>query len=190
MKGIRRKILVSLLLSIVVFLSAVAVLVWNGKNDRIGKADVALVLGNKVNPDGTPSPRLKARLDTAAKHYREGYFSKLIVSGGTGVEGAPEGTAMRNYLVSQGISADKILVDNDGVDTEASAENTVAILKSNQMKSVFVVSQYFHIPRSKLALRKLGVNQLFNAAPDFFELRDIYSTAREIPAYCKYYLLQ
>ena len=190
MRGLKGKILLSLLLSIGLFLSAALLLVWNGKNDQIGNADVALVLGNKVNPDGSPSPRLKARLDVAATHFSKGRFPKIIVSGGTGIEGVPEGTAMKNYLVSQGIPEKQILVDNEGVDTRASAENAVAILNSNQMKSVFVISQYFHIPRSKLALRRLGVTPVFNAHPDFFELRDLYSTAREVPAYIKYYLVQ
>ena len=187
----RRKILITLALPLVLFLVAALLLVWNGKNDQIGNADVALVLGNKVNPDGTPSPRLKARLDTAVRYFNDGRFPKIIVSGGTGVEGVPEGTAMKNYLVLQGIAPEAILVDDHGVDTKASAENTVAILNADhQMESVFVISQSFHIPRCKLALRKMGVGPLFNAHPDFFELRNIYSTAREVPAYLKYYFFE
>ena len=182
----KRKIVLSLVL--LALLTPVVILVWNGMSDQIGNADIALVLGNKVNPDGSPSPRLKARLDTAAKYYKNGNYPKVIVSGGTGIEGIPEGTAMKKYLVSLGIPPEAILVDNEGVDTGASAENTLKILKSKQMKSVFVVTQYFHIPRSKLALKKLGVTELYNAHPRFFELRDIYSTAREVPAYLKYLL--
>lgn len=171
---------------ILLFLVAVGLLVCSGMNDRLGKAHVALVLGNKVHPDGTPSPRLKARLDLAADLFRKGYFPKVIVSGGTGIEGVPEGTAMRDYLVSAGIPASAILVDDQGVDTQASAENTVSIMQAGKMKSVFVITQYFHIPRSRLALSKLGVSRIFNAHPDYFEARDIYSTVREIPAYLKY----
>ena len=71
-------------------------------SDELEKADVALVLGNKVEPDGTPSARLAARLDRTAELYHEGYFPLVIVSGGTGKEGYPEGTAMRDYLVNKG----------------------------------------------------------------------------------------
>ena len=98
MMKIKRKILLLALLSGLVFFTAAGLLVFAGMNDRIGNADVALVLGNKVNPDGSPSPRLKARLDTAAENFRNGFFPKIIVSGGTGIEGVPEGTAMKNYL--------------------------------------------------------------------------------------------
>lgn len=182
----KRKVLLILLLALLLFLTATGLLVWSGMSDRLGKADVALVLGNKVNPDGSPSPRLKARLDTAVELFKLGYFPRVIVSGGTGTEGVPEGTAMRNYLVSAGIPESAILVDDQGVDTQASARNTASILRAGRMKSVFVITQYFHIPRTKLALSRLGVSPIFHAHPDYFEARDIYSTVRELPAYLKY----
>lgn len=182
----KQKILLVILLPGLAFLMASGLLVVSGLNDQVGNADVALVLGNRVNLDGTPSPRLKARLDTAAEHYALGHFPKIIVSGGTGVEGVPEGTAMRNYLVGLGVPQKAILIDNMGVDTRASVENTIAILNSTQLESVFVVTQYFHIPRTKLALKKSGVSEIYNAYPRFFEGRDFYSIAREVPAFLKY----
>ena len=42
------------------FLLGTALLVAVGLRDDLRKADVALVLGNKVQVDGTPSPRLRA----------------------------------------------------------------------------------------------------------------------------------
>ncbi|HEY8902990.1 MAG TPA: YdcF family protein [Chthoniobacterales bacterium] len=181
-----RKIAFLFIFAALLLLAAAGLLVWNGMTDHLGKADVALVLGNKVNVDGSPSPRLKARLDTAAMLYRKGYFKEIIASGGMGAEGIPEGTAMRNYLVKLGIPESAIIVDNQGVNTHASAVNTVAILRAENLKSVFVITQYFHIPRAKLALSKLGVAPIFNAHPRYFELRDVYSTLRELPAYIKY----
>jgi len=182
----RRKLLFVFLFAFLLFLAATAVLVWSGMSDHFGNADVALVLGNKVNPDGSPSPRLKARLDTAVDLFQKGYFPRVIVSGGTGIEGVPEGTAMKNYLVSAGIPDSAILVDDNGSDTQASAENTASILQAEGMESVFVITQYFHIPRSKLALSKFGVSPIFNAHPHYLEARDIYSIVRELPAYLKY----
>lgn len=178
------------ILAIALLLLALAVaagaLVWSGLCDRVGKADVALVLGNTVNPDGTPSARLKARLDTALDCYRKGMFPLILVSGGTGKEGLPEGTAMKNYLVKNGVPAPAIVVDDQGVDTRASAKNTAALLSQRNLKSVFVITQYFHVPRSRLALRKQGVSDIYSAHPSFFEVRDIYSIFRELPAYVKY----
>ena len=44
-------------------------------------APVALVLGAKVFPDGTPSPFLTARLDLAKRLYDAGRVEVIIVSG-------------------------------------------------------------------------------------------------------------
>jgi vancomycin permeability regulator SanA len=183
----RRLLFSATLIVIFGFAALVAPLVWNGLHDQIGNADVALVLGNKVNPDGTPSERLKARLDTAIALFKAGNYKLIIASGGTGVEGVPEGTAMKNYLSRNGIPEEAILVDNQGVDTFASARNTAAILKEKHLKSVFVISQYFHIPRCRLALQKFGISPIYSAHPSYFELRDLYSITREIPAYAKYF---
>ena len=161
----KRRLLLLLLTPILLFLAAAGLLVICGKNDQLGQADVALVLGNKVNPDGSPSPRLKARLDTAVTNYQKGYFPKIIVSGGTGIEGVPEGTAMKSYLISAGVPDEAIIVDNQGVDTKASAQSTLVLLNSNQTKSVFVITQYFHIPRTKLALKKTRYLRALQRSP-------------------------
>jgi vancomycin permeability regulator SanA len=185
----RRKLLILVSAAVLLFLGSAGLLVWGGVTDHPGQADVALVLGNQVNPDGSPSPRLKARLDTAAEWYRRGYFPILLVSGATGREGVPEGTAMKNYLVASGIPEASVLVDDQGVDTQASAKNTATLLRERGWKSVFVVTQYFHIPRTKLALSKFGISTIHHAHPRYFEARDLYSIAREIPACAKYLML-
>src|ERR1700744_1646521 len=71
----------------------------DGLHDRLGKADVGVVLGNKVEANGQPSLALAGRLDEALALYRQGYFPKLFVSGAFGKEGLPEAPVMRDYLV-------------------------------------------------------------------------------------------
>lgn len=182
-----KRVFIGLSVITVLGILAVATLVWSGLSAPQGTADIALVLGNTVHSDGTPSPRLKARLDTAISQFTSGHFKLILVSGGTGKEGLPEGTAMKNYLVQNGIPERVIIVDDQGVNTDASAKNAKRILLSHNLKSVCVITQYFHVPRSRMALSKLGVSPVYSAHPDYFELRDIYSTLREIPAYLKYY---
>jgi hypothetical protein len=45
-----------------------------GLNDNIDRSDVAVVLGNTVDPNGKPSARLQARLDKTIELYRRGIF--------------------------------------------------------------------------------------------------------------------
>lgn len=162
-------------------------IVGDGLSDEAEDADVAVVLGNQVHPDGTPSARLAARLNRAIELFDQGQVRMVIVSGGTGREGVPEGDAMKRYMVARGIPEHVILVDNAGVDTWATAGNAKVIMQSRDLTSAVVVSQYFHIPRTRLAFRKHG-QETGSAHARFFELRDIYSTAREIPAYAQYAL--
>lgn len=171
---------------VAVVMVAVFLLAWDGMHDRLGKADAAVVLGSKVELNGTPSPRLQARLDKAVQLYREGYFPVIIVSGGTGKEGYDEASVMRAYLLSSGIPWDRIVVDSQGVTTLATAANTARILHERQWESVLVISQYFHLPRCRMALFNNGVEQVYSAHADFFELRDAYSLLRELPACIKY----
>lgn len=72
------------------FLSHTILITIDGLVDNLGQCDVGIVLGNKVELDGTPSQRLQGRLDKAAELYKDKYFQYIIVSGGTGKEGFDE----------------------------------------------------------------------------------------------------
>ena len=56
----------------------------DGLTDRQTNADVAIVLGNKVNGDGTLSERLKARIDKSIELFNQKRVKSIIVSGGLG----------------------------------------------------------------------------------------------------------
>jgi len=179
----------ALVLAIALLLVGVAGIVLDGLRDDVRISDVGVVLGSKVIPDGTPSDRLRARLDRAAELYRQGMFTRIIVSGGTGVEGFSEARVMADYLAGQqAVPRVAILMDEHGDTTEATARNSAAIMKEHGFRSALVVTQYFHITRSRHALRRAGVEVIHTAHARFFEARDIYSTARELVALPKYWL--
>src|SRR4051812_22536719 len=95
----RRRLLLRLagLLGGAFVVHAVALLA-SGLWDSGTKADVAVVFGNTVGPDGRPSPRLAARLDRAIELYRSGEVPKIIASGGLGRERFEEAEVMARYL--------------------------------------------------------------------------------------------
>jgi vancomycin permeability regulator SanA len=183
----KRRLLKCLFILILLACGGAALLIGNGLHDRLGPADVCLVLGNAVYKDGRPSNRLKARLDKAAELYKQGLFAHVLVSGGVYHRNAPEGTAMKAYLVRQGIPEGAILVDNEGADTRSSARNTAALLKARGWTSVLAVTQYFHIPRTRLALRQEGIPTVYSAHADYLEQRDLYSIVRELAGYPAYF---
>lgn len=176
------------LLGIVVCLWLLAgiVLASAGLLARAQPADVGVVLGNTVHRDGSPSPRLAARLDTALQCYEEHQCRLLFVSGGVDASGTDEALAMRAYLVGHGVPPERIVVDSTGGDTWSTARHASAFMRSRGLFSAVVVTQYFHLPRTMLALRRFGIRDVSGAYPRFWELRDIYSVAREVPAYLWY----
>jgi uncharacterized SAM-binding protein YcdF (DUF218 family) len=157
--------------------------------DDVRRADVCVVLGNTVGRDGRPSDRLRARLDKAVELYRAGMFPEVIVSGGVGEEGFDEATVMKQYLVENGIPERRVHTDGRGLDTFETARNARAEMAARGWRSALVVSQYFHVPRCRLALRGAGVGNVSPAHASYFESRDLYSTGREVFAYA-YYLMR
>lgn len=158
----------------------VAYIANDGLHDQREVADVAVVLGNRVEPDGKPSARLAARLDCAVDVWRAGLVKRILVSGGVGKEGHDEAKVMAQYLVAHGVPADKVDQDGAGNDTFLTARHTALYLQRERLTSVMVISQWFHITRCRMALHGFKVRPVFNAHPDYFEARDVVSVIREV----------
>lgn len=161
-----------------------AVLIIDGLRDEKEPCEFAIILGSKVNEDGSLSNRLQARLDAGLELYRNHIVQKIFVSGGTGKEGFPEGDKMAEYLIQQGIPAKDIVIDNQGNTTRMTAENFAA--QFPECKSVIVVSQYFHVSRCKLSLKQAGIENVYGVHARIFELRDLFSLFREFFAWYVY----
>lgn len=147
------------------------------------KADAAVILGNEVKSDGTLSKRLKERVNRGLELYNEHMVDKIIVSGGLGKSGYYEGDSMKQYLLSQGVPEQDIIVDNLGSNTRNTAKNTAAIKTKYGINSIIVVSQYYHISRAKMLFYKYGFKDVQSASPKYMELYDLYSIPREFIAY-------
>ncbi len=154
-------------------------------DEEVQKADYLVILGNKVNTDGTLSGRLEARMQKGLELYQQGIASNLIVSGGFGKEGHWEGTVMANYLYQQGVPKNKVIIDNKGNTTFLTAQNAKKII-SNAQSKIIVVSQYHHIRRCKLIFEKMGFVNVYGAHTEYWEVRDLYSIFREFFAVYKY----
>jgi vancomycin permeability regulator SanA len=161
----------------------------DGLLDTTEPADCLVVLGNTVNADGTLSARLQARLDKAADLYKARVSPMIFVSGGLGKKGHYEGTAMQRYLVRQGIPA-AIVVDNAGDNTLATARNFAQMAHARNFTSALVVTQFFHLTRTKLMLRQQGITRVEGAHAEYIEWRDAYALVREFFATYAYLLAE
>jgi len=187
MKSLPTRVLVAAIsIAVVLLLVTSLAICVDGLRDRIGKADVGVVLGNKVETNGMPSARLAARLDKAVELYRRREFPVVIVSGGRGREGYDEGIVMRDYLIGKGVPAASIIVDLHGDTTMRTAENGAAIMRTRGYRSAFLISQYFHISRTRLAFSRCGIDATYNAHARYFEARDLLAIPRDAIGYVSY----
>ncbi|WP_241301914.1 YdcF family protein [Burkholderia stabilis] len=171
-----------------IWAAAAVVLVVSGMRMPSEATDVAVIFGNALDETGAPKPVLAARLDAGVSCYRTGQCPAFLVSGAIDGPGLNEATAMRDYLVARGVPADRIAVDDQGDNTLATAQHTLAYLQAHRVSRVLVVSQYYHLARARLAFERVGIarENISAAYPRRFQLRDVYSSWREVPAYTVY----
>ncbi|WP_127127672.1 YdcF family protein [Pseudoflavitalea rhizosphaerae] len=160
-----------------------------GLQDFRTQADVAIVLGNEAYSDGSLSPWLKGRVDAALRLYRNQQVKMIMVSGGIGESGFPEGDAMRNYLVEQGVPAKDIFTDNKGDNSYFTAKNFIALNQQEHFRSAVVVSSWFHVLRCRYIVKKLGFENVATDHSRAYFWKDIFGLVREFPAYYKYMLV-
>ena len=153
-----------------------------------GKADIAIVLGNRVDSGGILSPVLEGRVDEALYLFKEGRVPRIMVSGGLGLLAGhyPEGLAMKQYLAAHGVPADRIIEDNHGENTYLTARDFLPVADSLHITSAIVVSSFYHITRSKYIIRKLGFRNVHGAASQAFFWNDLIGLPRDAVAFYKY----
>lgn len=140
------------------YLASVTYLVYQqGQTDHTQRADAAVVLGAAVWV-GNPSPVLKARLDHALKLYQSNTVSVIIVTGGVGKgDTMSEAAAGAAYLVANGVPAGHILQETAGTSTLQSLQGAVALAAVNNIQTVLIVSDPFHMLRSLKMAGDLGL---------------------------------
>jgi vancomycin permeability regulator SanA len=186
-KRLIRRLLGFLVLWIVIHLIYTTI---DGLSDYKGSADMAVVLGNRVDADSSLSPVLEARVDKALLLYNQGRVRRIMVSGGKGMKAGkvPEGLAMKKYLVEHGVPADRIIEDNDGENSYLTAVDFAKLNETLHCRSVMVVSTFYHLTRCKYIFRKLGTQNVYSASSDKFYGNDLIGLLREFPAFYKYML--
>jgi uncharacterized SAM-binding protein YcdF (DUF218 family) len=174
----------ALLGALVLFAASIAVEL-DGHRERAGRAAVAVILGSRVDASGQPSVRLAARLGRGLQVWREHRAPHLIVSGGS-FRGLVEAHTMKAWLLAHGVPDSVVTEDPHGRNTWETARFTRAWLTAHGGGSAIAVSQYFHLPRCRLAFARHGIDTVYTAGPDFAEWRDVLAAPREVLGLVKY----
>jgi SanA protein len=115
---------------------------------------VAIVFGAGLRRDGTPTPILRDRVDTAASLYFSGTVEKLLMSGDHQFLNYNEPESMRQYALSLGVPDQAIVLDYAGRRTYDTCYRAKAIFG---VDDVLLVTQKFHLPRAIFLCDALGL---------------------------------
>lgn len=127
------------------------------QKENVPHERVAIVFGAGLRRDGTPTPILRDRVETAADLYFTGKVEKLLMSGDNRFVNYNEPESMRQYALSLGVPNDAIVLDYAGRRTYDTCYRAKAIFG---VKSSILVTQKFHLPRALFLCNALGVNAL------------------------------
>ncbi|MCX6362813.1 MAG: YdcF family protein [Actinobacteria bacterium] len=175
--------------AVCVVLFPLAQVLFFGTTDYRRAADVVVVFGAQVHGNGAPSTSLRDRMDTAIGLYKDHLVKKVLVSGGVGDSGYNEALVMRDMAVKAGIRKEDVIVDSNGVNTGATVRDSIPFFAVAPRARVLAVSQFYHLPRIKLAYARAGWNVLTVPARTSTPIKETpYLVAREIPAFWVYYL--
>lgn len=133
------------------------------------KVDYVIILGARVKGE-KPAKSLMERIKAATEYLKENPEVKVIATGGKGKnEGIAEGVAIKRELLKNGISEDRIILEDKSKNTvenfrfslekirnSENGKNKNSENNGNRKIKVLVVTNDYHIFRSKNIARKVG----------------------------------
>lgn len=118
--------------------------------------DAIAVFGQSPNADGTPSEALLTRL-TKTKEMADKYpNAKIVLSGGPVKTPFAEADVMAKWLKENGISEDRLLLDDQARDTPGNAMGMVELFKTIDAHKILCVGTIMHCPRAMTVLMVYG----------------------------------
>jgi vancomycin permeability regulator SanA len=141
---------------------------------QIPQEDVAIVFGAGLSADGTPSPMLADRVESAVELYQSDRIHKLLMTGDNSTISYNEVVAMKQYAHNLGVPTQDITLDYAGFSTYESCYRAHQVFDVHR---AVVITQNYHLPRAVYTCRRLGVNAVGLGTAD----REIYGLRGMIP---------
>lgn len=188
-------------LFILLVICAIAGLLWcasvlgrinsGATTNPMQEADAGIILGMSMWGD-EPSPGLKERLDYGLGLYREGKFTRFIVSGGLDKADYKytEAEGMKNYLVGKGVPETAILLENKSTSTYENLQFSQRVMQSEGLKTAIIITHTFHGQRAFEIAKELNYSHPELGLTDSKVMSMFKYKTREILAYTKWKMQQ
>lgn len=128
------------------------------------KGDVIILLGGGVYdgaPDlsgiGTPSGMMLSRIVTAVRLQKRLKIPIIVSSGTVFQHVRPEAPIVKRFLVDLGVPDSAIIVEDKSRDTSQNAKYTQEICSGSGFKTPILVTSAFHMKRSIMNFKKVGI---------------------------------
>ncbi len=140
--------------------------VWStGRSDEARDVDAIVVMG-AAQYDGRPSLQLQARLDHVLELWVAGYADTIVVTGGKQPgDRFTEADASADYLIERGVPDAAIVREGEGRSSYESLRGVAELLAPLGKRSVLIVSDPFHLLRSRLSAEELGLTAYVSPTP-------------------------
>ncbi len=126
-----------------------------------------MVLGARSYIEGKYNPCLESRIVHAVGLYKAAYAHKILMSGGNDKEdNVNEADTMKKIAMEKGVSTTAILEEKNATSTYENFTLSYDILKKNNLNSVIVVTEPFHVARAALVSKKLGYKFSISSVKD------------------------
>jgi len=150
---LRRIFLAALALGLLLFSVLELQVIRYGRTDYDREAAAVIVLGAGVN-GRIPSLSLQVRLEAALDYAADRPEIPIVVTGGQGPgEEITEARCMADWLMARGVAEERILLEEQAVNTEQNICYSLALLAENGVDTtanIAVVSADYHLYRASL----------------------------------------
>lgn len=133
--------------------------------------DAVVVLGAPLGPGGALTELLDERVRAGAALWHAGAAPLLCVTGG-GPDGRVEADAMAERLLALGVEAAAIRRERRARSTAENARRVAELLRPEGCRSVWLVSQPFHLRRAALLFARAGLDPRCHHIADSLQYRD------------------
>lgn len=124
-----------------------------------------IVLGAQVRPSGEPSTILRGRIKAAEKYLEENKNSSAVLSGGKGSdEVKSEAQCMYEVMTADGISADRLYIEDKSTTTRENFEFSEKIIEEKDLnRNIVIATDRFHQLRAGIITMQLGIKSSVGA---------------------------
>ena len=159
MKKLTSVLIILLVVGCIAFTAIEIPILSSAKTDKNPEAKYIVVLGAGVNGD-KPSLSMINRLDAALEYLNTYPNSIAILSGSQGSgEDISEAEAMYVWLIDRGVSAQRLIKEENSTSTQENISNAIDIIRTRENtfnSRIAICSSEYHLYRAKCMARELG----------------------------------